>query len=385
MATHEPQLNNLCILRVKEESAYGADDTPDAGLTALLVSAGAEPEIDGDVIKRNVVQSTFTPRGSIVGAKKLPFKFSIEIHGGLLNAGAPKEPDFAPVLRACGLQQTTVQRLAVNAVTGNFAEGETVTGGTSAATGVFHCLDGGVLVLRNVVGNFASGEAVTGGTSAATANTTALPVKGIEFRPVTSRIAAQKSILAYLYRDHILYLLKGWRGTFDIAAEAGGIPMLNFSGTALWTKPDDVADLPAVTPADIIPPRFERIGAKIGPYDPIFKSFKLNLAGAIQHRDDANSAEGVAEHYLGGREPALSFDPEQDKLANFDPYALWASDAKNDFGFTVGQDAGNRWRLHVPGFQISKPGKGERGTLRTHQIDGVCTGTGDNEFRWTFL
>ena len=54
MAEHEPQLNNLCIFRAKEESAYGNDAAPDAGLTALLVGSGAEAEVDGDSIKRNV-------------------------------------------------------------------------------------------------------------------------------------------------------------------------------------------------------------------------------------------------------------------------------------------------------------------------------------------
>jgi len=382
---HEPQLNNICIFRAKLEDAYGNDSDPLNGLIALLVGSGAEAEIDGDVIKRNITQRTFTPRGTIVGAKRMPLKFSIEVHGGLLSAGVPLAPDYDMFMLSCGLQKTDVQRLALDAPVGTFVEGESVTGGTSAATGVFHLMDDGVAVLRNVAGDFVSGEVLTGATSAATANTTAAPVQGIEYRPVTSKIAEQKSSLIYLYNDHILYLVKGWRGTFDITAEAGGVPMLNFSGMGLWTTPTDVLNLPDVDPADIIPPRFERVRAKLGAYDPIFKSFKFAQASQTQQRDDCNSAEGVAEQYLGGREPVVSFDPEMDSLTNYNPFALWESAGKLPLGLTVGQDAGNRWRFQAPNLQHSKLSKGERGMIRVHQIDGTCTGSGDDEFRITFM
>ena len=382
---HEPQLNNLCIVQVKEESAYGADAAPQNDLVALLVSDGAEAEIDGDVITRSVVQSTFTPRGSLVGAKKMPLKIGIEAHGGGLNAGVLKDPDYGPLLRACGMQKTEVVRLATEEITGTFVEGEAVTAAPGAATGIFHCQDENVVVLREVTGVFTAADTLTGGTSAATADVAAAPVKGIEYRPITSRISTQKSALVYLYRDHILYLVKGCRGTFELSGDAGKAPLFSFNFTGLWTRPSDVENLPTVYPVDIVPPNFERAGAKLGAYDPILKTFKLTVGGTIQQRDDANSPEGVAGHYIGGREPALSIDPEMDVLANYDPFTLWADAAKISAGFTVGQTPGNRWRLHVPAFQHSKLSAASRGTQRTHQIDGTCTGSGDDDFRLTFM
>ena len=59
------------------------------------------------------------------------------------------------------------------AITGGpYVEGETITGGTSAATGVMLLDSAGTMTLGNVVGTFASGETITGGTSSATATST---------------------------------------------------------------------------------------------------------------------------------------------------------------------------------------------------------------------
>lgn len=62
--------------------------------------------------------------------------------------------------------------LEVNTVVGaGFALGETVTGGTSGATGVVVSVDGDTIIMNNIVGIFSVAETVTGGTSSTTATT----------------------------------------------------------------------------------------------------------------------------------------------------------------------------------------------------------------------
>lgn len=58
--------------------------------------------------------------------------------------------------------------LTAGAITGTFVEGETVTGGTSGATGVLKEIAGTKFRLVNLSGTFASSELITGGTSGAT-------------------------------------------------------------------------------------------------------------------------------------------------------------------------------------------------------------------------
>lgn len=57
-------------------------------------------------------------------------------------------------------------------ITGNYTVGETITGGTSGATGIFVGYEGVAsapkLKLRDIIGNFVSAETLTGGTSGAT-------------------------------------------------------------------------------------------------------------------------------------------------------------------------------------------------------------------------
>jgi phage tail sheath protein FI len=60
-------------------------------------------------------------------------------------------------------------------VVGTFEVGETVSGGTSGATGVIVSIDGDTLSLQEVVGRFVDTETVTGGTSAATGDVSGQP------------------------------------------------------------------------------------------------------------------------------------------------------------------------------------------------------------------
>lgn len=74
------------------------------------------------------------------------------------------------------LAAPTLKVLETGAVTGGpFVVGETVTGGTSSATGkvVYFDAVGTSLTLNTVTGTFASGETITGGTSGATATSSA--------------------------------------------------------------------------------------------------------------------------------------------------------------------------------------------------------------------
>lgn len=76
--------------------------------------------------------------------------------------------------------------------TGTFQVGETVTGGTSAATGVVVTDDGSsTLTLRSVSGTFQSGEVATGGTSGATCTLSSAPSQGSNLIATTRYVHAQ--------------------------------------------------------------------------------------------------------------------------------------------------------------------------------------------------
>jgi len=67
--------------------------------------------------------------------------------------------------------QIRAPKITIGSVSGTFVYGETVTGGTSTATGQVIYVGPTVLQLINVTGTFQNAETVTGGTSGATATT----------------------------------------------------------------------------------------------------------------------------------------------------------------------------------------------------------------------
>lgn len=74
-----------------------------------------------------------------------------------------------------GYTDLSYLKISHGTVTGGpFDNGETVTGGTSSATGVVGWAASGYLELYNISGTFVVGEVLTGGTSTATATSTAV-------------------------------------------------------------------------------------------------------------------------------------------------------------------------------------------------------------------
>ena len=65
-------------------------------------------------------------------------------------------------------------QITYTSLVGSFVLGETVTGGTSAATGVVALTASPQITCNQVSGEFQVGETITGGTSGATATTTSL-------------------------------------------------------------------------------------------------------------------------------------------------------------------------------------------------------------------
>ncbi len=92
--------------------------------------------------------------------------------------------------------------ISYNNLVGSFEVGETITGGTSAATGVISSDYLNSLTLNDVVGTFEVGETITGGTSGATSEVTSLTMSfllldgGTNATPSASGLTAKASLIA---------------------------------------------------------------------------------------------------------------------------------------------------------------------------------------------
>ena len=96
--------------------------------------------------------------------------------------------------------------LTLTSISGTFTVNETITGATSAATGVVLKVNLNNIVIRGLTGTFSSSENITGGTSAATATTTSVTINegsGILF----SEAPTAASILYVVHEGNATYNL----------------------------------------------------------------------------------------------------------------------------------------------------------------------------------
>ena len=96
--------------------------------------------------------------------------------------------------------------LTFSAVTGTFTKNETVTGGTSSATGTVLKVNLGSIVIRPLTGTFTNTETVTGGSSSASATNSAVSTNtgsGILF----SEIPASGAVLYVVHEGNATYNL----------------------------------------------------------------------------------------------------------------------------------------------------------------------------------
>lgn len=111
------------------------------------------------------------------------------------------------------------RKLNLSNLVGVFEKGETVTGGTSGATGVVLYAGSTYLHLRTVTGTFVDTEEITGGTSAATADVSGAPIGSkitgregdnldvmIYFRATPSSINSEIDIWIDIGLPNLLYL-----------------------------------------------------------------------------------------------------------------------------------------------------------------------------------
>jgi hypothetical protein len=98
------------ILMVKKETTYGTSASA-AGTDALLVLNPQLTPLDGDLLEREIIDSSFgRVRSRIIAMRKMGLQFDVEAAGSGTAGTAPK---YDPLLLACGLNATVVSSTSV--------------------------------------------------------------------------------------------------------------------------------------------------------------------------------------------------------------------------------------------------------------------------------
>lgn len=135
------------------------------GLDSMATQAASAVAITGGTIKGAGAKST----DDVLWIRD---EKSSGTAGGTFSSGSWTPRDLNTVKRNNITGAAMLYELPYDNKTGTFQDGETVTGGTSAATGVIYSRNGGSspLYVYTITGTFQDNEQITGGTSAATAD-----------------------------------------------------------------------------------------------------------------------------------------------------------------------------------------------------------------------
>jgi hypothetical protein len=356
----ETQRSEVSAILAGLEATYGTDPTLTPAENGILINKGAEITPNADKETRNIVRTTYSPAGSIIGAKYLDLSVQVEVRGGgmAVDGITPLPPDYDPLLKCCGMQRRSAVRLILGAA-GLWQAGETITGGTSNAEAVIEYVERDTTLVAIVTtGTFTETETVTGSSSAATGVVNDV-VHALLYQPITAAPSAQKSAASYFWKDAILHKLLGALGTFSLDAQVGKIATIDFKLSGLWVDPVDSA-LPAPILTDLVGLQALGMGVKINDYVPVCTALKLDLGAKVEKRNDINAANGLVGMLITGREPSGSLDPEVDKLATFNPWTAWKAGTRSRINGYLGSVAGNRMAFHVGAAQYSDLKYGNR-------------------------
>jgi hypothetical protein len=340
-----------------------------------------------------------TPHRRKLGASKsraaLRFggpRFKMEFRG---SGSASTAPTIFSVLRAAGCQQEVARSIAIGAIAGGpFVHGETITGGTSSATGrvVNPTVNGATHVYYVAIsGSFQNGEVLTGGTSAATATTSAVSAAaGFVLRPLTDSADEStvcSSLTAALRSGKIEHKCFGARARAKVMVNLGETVMAEIEILGIPTQPTDQAlwtgTLP--DPGETTPVAIGLATSLGGIYEPIFEKLEFDLGAQIVPRLSASDAQGALSYVVVDRVPKGSIDPEVVTEAVNPFLGDWYADTIRSLDFTIGSGQYNRFRFYIPQAQKEAPTEGEREGIVTHNIPFTVINEAEDDQDWSIL
>lgn len=373
------------VLFFKNEAVEGVAETMDPAVDGVLVLEGGNVTPSGAPVGSKRLSETLSKSRDTIGQLALGIVAPCEFRGGGIDGSAVNAPDFDRMLQACAMVRSDVEFLAVDEVTGTFAPGEVITGGTSSATGLLIANVGGGLLYEPLTGTFESGETVTGGDSSASVDTTAAPITGYQYKP-TSASASMKSATGVMYLDGHKWTMTGARGTFTIDLPAAEKPTIEFTMNGRWNPPEQVSN-PTPTLLDTAAPLVQGMGLKVGSHAPLgVTSISIDMANVVSKAMDVNASDGIRCFQVLDREPTGSFDPEAESLSVDNPFADWTGSVLAEMSFLLGSVAGNRIYVSMPKIQKDTPGYGDlEGKVTYDQSFKLKKDAGDDELRLVFF
>jgi hypothetical protein len=373
----------------KVETTPGTAETITSSEVLVRIRDGDTIEPNFEAIDSQEVQATSSKRPNLIGRRTLGFKVSYLLRG---PGGLSTDPAAKPLLEASMLKGYDLQKISIGAITtGPFVDGETITGGTSAATGrVFRNTANGASEIKYfaLTNTFQSGEVITGGTSTATATTSSTPsANGMVFQPADSDFGVSDSkhhVTAKLLQDGYQWTARGCLADLTMQFRNGHPCTISQSFLGAYSSSGDEALLTLATYPEesVAAPRFLNASLKFGVYSPSdVVDFSLEYPISPEAREDANDSAGDGVRFADYQRehPRLRLDPAMVSAATYNYFSTMFAGTTFAMEWVLGSTSGSTWTFYADTAQFVNLGAGARRNLATVPLEIILCGTNNNE------
>lgn len=200
-----------------------------------------------------------------------------------------------------------------------------------------------------------------------------------------------ESVTLYFWLGGTKHIMTGCVGTWKLPLEANAEMMLEFELTGMYGG--TIADVTFPTPTFETTERLIWRAANFkttvasSEVTLYISKFDLDLGNAISERPDPNGAYGLNRLYISNRESKISFDPEKEALATFNPYTLHTAQTLIDFETKPTGSAGNLVEIVAADYSLDAPKSGSRNNVLTWDLSlqaRPTTAGGNNEVSIVF-
>ena len=346
-----------------------ADEAVNNG--AFPITAFSDVNDTIDVINRGVEDDTYD-----------------ETTNGLCDVLNPIE--YAPAIEACSQDINVVRKITIGTLTGNLARNDTITGGTSSATGrvvvPMTAGAGGTLYYQLLTGIFQTGEVITGALAGSATSSSAPSTAGYSVVPKSSN---QEAVTVRLEDDGYQWTARSAMGEMSISFESSKKAMISFALQGPKSSTGDQT-LTTVTRYSEQPPILKNASLLIGSTSPVFGGMTFAQNNEITLRPNANATgdSGFETARITGRRPTLTINMEWLLASEFD--IITGYDAGTDYAisFNVGTVAGKSVYFYADEAEISAPPLGDNDGVLSVDLEFLLKGTGNNvdrEYEILFL
>lgn len=197
---------------------------------------------------------------------------------------------------------------------------------------------------------------------------------------------ALASVTAYHYLAERVHKMLGAAGDFELILEAGKIGILNCRLMGLYSAPTGGTSLPTPTQQSSTPPIVRSAAFAYNSVSTlVVQALQIRMQNQISRRPDINAANSYKGFRLVDRDVIGSFNPEQEALADYDPYALIAAGTAAALTCTVGTTAGNICTITAPKVAIREIGQADRESILVYDHAlGFGRNSGNDELQIAF-